>query len=241
MAMQGDLRDMTVADLIQHNCQDHKVARLMVEHDDQQATLFFKDGTVQHATMGEFEGEEVVYQIVNWQNGQFSLEMDQEPPAVTIHRSWSGLLLEAARRLDESQLTVELSEAHTEDNQMASDLNKILKDLSEQVDGFIATAVVGMDGLGIAQHSRSKNLDVETINAQMSMFIKLVDTSVAKLGAGVIEDNLLTTEKAYLLIRYLENKSYYLGIAVDCTKANLGNLRLISRLYAERVAQAMPQ
>ena len=31
MVMQGDLQHMAVADLIQHNCQDHKTAKLVIE------------------------------------------------------------------------------------------------------------------------------------------------------------------------------------------------------------------
>jgi predicted regulator of Ras-like GTPase activity (Roadblock/LC7/MglB family) len=242
MAMQGDLQHMAVADLIQHNCQDRKTAQLIINQDNHQAILFFKDGTVQHASLDDdIYGEEVVYKILNWQNGHFSLEMGQEPPTVTIERSWSGLLLEGARRLDEAQVADQSIEANMEVNNMASELDNILKDLSEQVDGFIATGVVGMDGFGIGQYTKSNKLDIDTINAQMTMFIKLVDTSVNKLGAGTIEDNLLTTDKAYLLVRFLEDKSYYLGIAADRKKANLGNMRLVSRVFSERLAQAMPK
>ncbi len=49
--MQGNLRDMGVADLIQHICQDNKLARLSIFHDGHQAVLFFKDGGVVHAEL----------------------------------------------------------------------------------------------------------------------------------------------------------------------------------------------
>jgi len=240
MAMQGNLQDMAVADLIQHNCQDQKIAQLMIEHNGQQASLFFKEGAVLHASLGDLQGEEVVYKILNWQDGKFTLEMGQEPPVITIERSWSGLLLEGARRLDEAQVTDQSIESNMEVSNMASDLDNILKDLSEQVDGFLTASVVGMDGFGIAQYTKSKKMDMDTIDAQMTMFIKLVDTAVGKVDAGVIEDDLLTTDKAYLLIRFLEDKSYYLGIAADRKKANLGNMRLVSRVFSKRLAKAMP-
>jgi predicted regulator of Ras-like GTPase activity (Roadblock/LC7/MglB family) len=72
------------------------------------------------------------------------------------------------------------------------------------------------------------------------MLVKLVDTTVTKLGAGVVEDNLLTTENALVLIKFLADKSYFLGIAADRKTAKLGNMRLISRIFAERVTKAMP-
>ena len=99
MAMQGDLNDMAVADLIQHNCQDQKTAGLIIKHNNQKATLFFHAGNVQHATLGKLEGEEVIYEVLSWQEGTFILEIGQKPPIVTISRSWSGLLLKGAQRL----------------------------------------------------------------------------------------------------------------------------------------------
>lgn len=99
--MQGSLKDMAVADLIQHNCQDRKTARLVIEHQGQEATIFFDGGAVLHATLGDIQGEEVVYRILDWQKGTFNLESDISAPERTITRGWAGLLLEGARRLDE--------------------------------------------------------------------------------------------------------------------------------------------
>ena len=73
------------------------------------------------------------------------------------------------------------------------------------------------------------------------LLFKLVNTSVDKLGAGNIQDFLLTTDKAYLLIRYLSDRNYFLGIAADRRKANLGNMRLYSRIFSERLSKAMPR
>ncbi len=242
MSMQGNLHDMTVADMIQHNCQDRKTARLLIQNDGQQASLFFKDGNVVHAVSGDQEGEEVIYQILGWEEGTFNLETGVEPPAMTITRSWSGLLLEGAKRLDEETLEKDLFETvqsiQPEVKKMAK-LDDILKEMGGEVTGYVASAVVGMDGINIAQHARAK-VDPEAISAQMTMLIKLVDTAVTKLGAGVVEDNLTTFAGAYITMRFLPDKQYYLGLAVDRKSGNLGNMRLIGKMYAERIAKAMP-
>jgi predicted regulator of Ras-like GTPase activity (Roadblock/LC7/MglB family) len=238
MAMRGSLRDMAVADLIQHNCQDRKTAQLSIEHDGCQALLFFKDGAVVHATLDDLQGEEVIYRILEWEVGQFGLETGVEPPAATISRSWSSLLLEGARRLDETGLENEPIISEVEANKMAQ-IDDILKQMGGEVGGFIAAAVVGMDGLNIAQHARGKT-NPEAIGAQMTLLFKLVDTSVTKLDAGVVEDDLVTTDNAYILMRYLPDKHYFLGMAADRKSANLGNMRLMSRMYVDRIAKAMP-
>ncbi len=102
--MQGNLKDMAAADLIQHNCMDGKTARLTIKNQEQEALIYFDAGDVVHAVLGEAEGEEVVYRILSWDEGTFVLDGGEEAPARTINRSCAGLLLEGARRLDEGTL-----------------------------------------------------------------------------------------------------------------------------------------
>jgi predicted regulator of Ras-like GTPase activity (Roadblock/LC7/MglB family) len=104
--MQGKLNDMSVADLIQHNCLDGKTARLSLKSDHQQATVYFDSGEIVHAVSGSLEGEEVIYHILEWDNGTFQLDAGKKPPRTTIDQGWTSLLLEGARRLDE-QATAE--------------------------------------------------------------------------------------------------------------------------------------
>jgi len=242
MGMQGNLRDMAIADLIQHTCQDRKTAQLRVEHSGQQAILYFDKGNVVHASLGDQAGEEVIYAILRWEEGKFDLEGGVMPPERTIKQSWSGLLLEGARRLDETGISFFQSEPETylEANEMAQKFEDILKELGGEVNGYLASTLTGMDGINLASHTKAK-VDPEAVSAQMAMLIKLVHTSVEKLGAGEIEDNLTTTDNAYLLIRFLPGKQYYLGIAADRKNGNLGNMRLISKMYVDRLAKAMPR
>jgi predicted regulator of Ras-like GTPase activity (Roadblock/LC7/MglB family) len=245
MGMQGNLRDMAIADLIQHNCQDRKTAQLQIRHEGHAAILFFKNGNVVHAALDGQAGEEVIYQILNWEDGSFNLVTGVEPPAITITVGWSALLLEGARRFDENEhpddLFQSIHDIQLEDSNMAPKFDDILKEMSGEVTGYIACALSGMDGINLASHARSKTADTESISGQMTMLLKLVDTSVTRLSAGEIEDNLTTTANAYILMRYLPGKQYYLGMVADRKTGNLGNMRLISKTYAERLAKALPR
>jgi hypothetical protein len=40
---------------------------------------------------------------------------------------------------------------------------------------------------------------------------------------------------------YLPNKQHFLGIIADRKTAILGNLRLMAKIYSERIAKAMPR
>ena len=249
MAIQGHLGEMGLPTLMQLTCQEGAQARLTLRRDDQEAVLYFDQGAIVHAISADQEGEEVVYQVLSWEEGEFRLEMGIHPPARTIETPWSALLIEGLQRQDEKRWetldAVQIRKTRDieqveEEYDMPENMNDILKELSGQVPGFIATAVVGMDGLGIAEYA-SGPVNVESINAQMTLLFKLVDTAVAKVGAGAIEDYLLTTEKAYLLIRSLSDRNYYLGITTDRKSGNVGNMRLNSRLYADRLSKAMPK
>ncbi|MCX7839110.1 MAG: DUF4388 domain-containing protein [Anaerolineae bacterium] len=241
MSTRGNLQDISVADLIQQNCQARKTARLTLRAHGEEATVFFAAGQVTHATLGEMQGEEVVYRVLNWTEGHFELEPGIVAPRTTIQRTWSGLLLEGARRLDEAHLAPKPISTYVDSEAKAMELDNVLKELGDQVNGFIATAVVGMDGIGLSHFTKSKKVDVENINAQMTLLVKLIETSVDKLGAGVIEDILLTTEDAYVLARYLKDRGFYLSIVADRKTAQIGNMRLISKLFVERVAKVMPR
>jgi len=249
MAVQGYLSEMGLPTLMQLTCQGGTRARLILHRDDQEAVLYFDQGTIVHATSANLEGKEVVYQVLSWEEGEFSLEMGIPPPAHTIEMPWSALLIEGLQRQDEKRWetleakqikeTIDIDQIE-EEYDMPENMNDILKEMGGQVPGFIATAVVGMDGLGIAEYAAGP-VNVESINAQMTLLYKLVDGAVTKLKAGVIEDYLLTTEKTYLLLRSLSDRNYYLSITADRQSGNVGNMRLNSRLYAERLSKAMPK
>jgi predicted regulator of Ras-like GTPase activity (Roadblock/LC7/MglB family) len=241
--MQGKLSDMTAIDLIQHNCMDQKTVRLTVNNADQTAVVFFQGGNMTHASCGSKEGEEAIYQLISWEDGDFVLDAGITSAVTTITHNWSGILLEGARRLDEQNLDTEPDANQSIElgfEPMAIKIEGILKELGSEITGHIASTVVGMDALTIASFS-SEKVDIDSVSAQMTLLLKLVDTSVSKVDSTAsLEDNLLTTQKAYLLMTFLPDKTHFLGVIADRKTAVLGNLRLMSNIYAERIAKVMP-
>jgi len=245
MAIEGLLTEIDLPTLIQLACQDKNDVRLHLRLGDEQVYMFFADGNIVHAQVqiaGKSEtqqGEEVVYQTLGWQEGEFTMESGVRSPAVTIDIPWSALLVQGLQRYDEQLVGRQSGSPGKEVHGMADNLKTVLTKLGEQIPGYIASAVVGLDGLTIAGDSVT-NLDLEIVNAQMTQLVKLVDTSLEKIQAGDLETGLLTTDHAYLIWRYMEGSEYFLVIAADRGKANVGNLYLISRLYAEKASKSMP-
>jgi predicted regulator of Ras-like GTPase activity (Roadblock/LC7/MglB family) len=81
----------------------------------------------------------------------------------------------------------------------------------------------------------------EAISAQMTMLLKLVDTTTGKIKIGEVEENLTTTDFAYVMMRFIPGRNYFLGLTVSRKGGNLGNMRLISKMYANRIGQMLPQ
>ena len=120
-------------------------------------------------------------------------------------------------------------------------LDDLLKEMADEIPGLVAAAIVGMDGLGLAHFTTDPNFDVEIADAQFAVVMQVVNKTAAQLGSDVVEDNLVTTNNAFMLTRFIGDGSMYLGIAVARKGGNLGNIRLVSRNFADALWNAVPK
>lgn len=245
MGLQGNIHDMSVADLIQQLCNDHKKAQLLIEKGSESASLYFKDGNVVHARLGSDEGEEAVYQLLAWEDGTFTLNNDVEASKVTVERSWSGLLMEGAKRLDEQNLAAKTAAVDPKNTKevgfMAGKMEELLQEMGGEMNGFIAATVAGMDGISIAQTSGG-SVDIDTVVGQLTVFLKLAGSSSEKANMGAFEDILLQTDKEFILVSFLPGDTqHYMATIVDRKNGSLGNMRLIGKVYSERFSKIIPR
>ncbi len=104
---------------------------------------------------------------------------------------------------------------------------------------FISTDVIGMDGLSIAGGSVAPNFDATEASARFTMVMKLGAKVSNQLGMGAMDDNLVTTDRSYIISRFLGNGSYIWGLAVT-RDATLGSVRLTMNEYADQLWDAIP-
>jgi len=228
MTMQGNLQIMSVADLIQHNCQGHTTAQLVIQHNNQEATLFFKGGAVLHATLGNLQGEKVVYEILKWEEGQFNLETDVEPAATTISRTWSGLLLEGARRLDHETnfLSDDLTQFNQEDFPMATSKKKgelladALTQLLNESSDIAGAAIVGVDGLVYSANVPQKGMDESLVGATSAAVFGLSTRRADQLQRGVFKQTLIQGEDGNVIVASIDNETLFVGLTAN--GVNLG-------------------
>jgi hypothetical protein len=101
MAVSGDLVDMDVSSIISINCNQMNEARLLIRHQEREASIFFAGGNIVHMSLDSMEGEEVIHEVLNWKEGTFELERGIPAPTRSVTKSWSELLLRGMQRLDQ--------------------------------------------------------------------------------------------------------------------------------------------
>lgn len=256
MAISGNLRELDLVRLIEITCQEGNQARLSINREGEEAILFFAGGNLVHAAIGARQGEEVIYELMGWKEGDFELEQDVPSPAVTIETPWSALVLEGLCRIDESrmeatpeefteepefsELELELEEQQEETEEVVNlaKLDDVLKEMAGEMPGLLATSVVGMDGIPLAHYVTGK-FDAETASAQFALVMSLSKRVAAKMGLGGVQENLVTTKNAYMLTRFLGEGNYWLGVAMT-KSGSLGGLRLVTQQYSDILWKALP-
>lgn len=105
--IQGRLEEMSVTELMQSLEMGQKSCRLSLRHGAEKAELYFTGGQCKHAQLGPAEGDAIVYQAVNWSDGEFEIDFAANSDRETTTHSTTGLLMEAMRLMDESNQSVE--------------------------------------------------------------------------------------------------------------------------------------
>src|SRR5213596_885875 len=101
MAFQGSLKELPLPDIIQLVSVSGKTGKFTLSRDADRGFIYLKNGQMVHASVGEMVGEEAIYALAIWNQGDFQFNPGEEPERQTITKSNTNLLMEAARRLDE--------------------------------------------------------------------------------------------------------------------------------------------
>jgi hypothetical protein len=101
MAFQGSLAELHLPDIIQLISVSGKTGVFHLTDGALKGRIFLNDGKIVHAELDDVSGEEAVYALAIWSQGDFRFEPGIATDQRTINKSNTNLLMEAARRLDE--------------------------------------------------------------------------------------------------------------------------------------------
>jgi len=98
----GRVQDMPVVDVIQTIEISRKSGVIQfVGERGRQAAIYFRDGRVIDAEAGSLQGEDAVYRLLTWNEGEFEVVFRTVRRREVITKSSQALLMEGMRRLDE--------------------------------------------------------------------------------------------------------------------------------------------
>jgi uncharacterized protein DUF4388 len=101
MAFQGSLAELHLPDIIQLISVSGKTGVFHLVDGALKGQIYLHEGRIVHAQLDDVSGEEAVYALAIWNQGEFKFEPAAPSEVRTISKSNTNLLMEAARRLDE--------------------------------------------------------------------------------------------------------------------------------------------
>lgn len=224
-ALEGNLEMMSLASIVQINCEERNQAQLILNYQGKTGTIYFNDGEMIHAETGSKTGEEAVYELLSWEDGAFQLRMGAEPSLQTIDTPWSGVILEGMRRIDETTAGWSPEWDEEDSSQEEEQERKILERIAKAILGTseVSSAVISTaEGDLVAQEKSSDPLS----DIQLGV---LLSEKAENIG-GFLEGGELTR----VVLTGNESRFY-----MQTSQGNLILLSLTKRSSAETVFESI--
>ncbi|KIX21708.1 hypothetical protein SY27_08485 [Flavobacterium sp. 316] len=124
---------------------------------------------------------------------------------------------------------------------MSDFLTTFVEDLKTNVAGFIAVAVTEVKtGMSYKSLSIQPSFDPELASAYNLEVVKAKMTAIKALGLKEkIEDIMITLSNQIHIISVSANEEYFIYLAVDSSKANLGMTRAMLKKYSREIESKM--
>ncbi len=124
---------------------------------------------------------------------------------------------------------------------MSNFLEQFVEDIKSNVPGYIAVTVTEVGtGVCYASNSDKKDFDPEIASAYNLEVVKAKKNAIEALGLkSKIQDIIITLEGQIHIIDVSENGEYFIYLAVDSTKANLGMTRALLKKYKKDVVSQL--
>ena len=101
--VRGSLAQMNVIDLVQSLEMGRKSCLLTLTNNNDKCEMYFSEGQVPHAAYGPLSGDQAVFKVLRWTDGNFQINFDGKTKQQTTTLNTQGLLMEGLRLLDESK------------------------------------------------------------------------------------------------------------------------------------------
>src|SRR5690625_4430595 len=118
-----------------------------------------------------------------------------------------------------------------------TELDEILAGLTDQVDGSVAAAVGGMDGL-VVEHAGSAREELDAFIAELTNVLTASSSALGRrLDGGALQELILTAERSVAYVWVL-NRDLYCVLLLE-PGGNIGKARLYSGYAGKRILETL--
>jgi DNA-binding response OmpR family regulator len=194
----GALTDMAVVDLIQTIEISRKSGVIhFTGSEGRRAAIYFRNGKVIDAELGRLQGEDAVYRLLIWIDGEFEVEFKNVRRKDVIELSSQGLLMEGMRRLDEwGRLLEQLPPLETVFEVDYKELAERLSEIPDEINGILRL----FDGRRTLMHvvDDSEFSDLEALNVISKLYFEglIYEVKRAEADEGEGEEKTVQRELA---------------------------------------------
>jgi hypothetical protein len=223
MAIEGNLQDMSLVDIIQLRCRDSESSAVLLTRGNQEGAIYFADGQVLHAIHGNDQGEEAFYRLLQWQDAHFVIKKGVESMDQSIHIPWRPLLVQTLQRIDE-----ERSDTVDEHSDMADE--GPLRELADRLDHVVAIFALDDDGVAVATLVESEAFDRQAALASLSDTFKRIVGTLSTMNAGAFEETITITSRYRFITRPVGDNRHCVQVVLD-GNGNIGAARMHLAAY----------
>lgn len=102
--IQGNVKTFSIPEIIQTLALNRRTGTLAIMDKHAKAEVHFQTGSITEVALENLEGEEALYRLLKWEEGQFQFQpAEAVPTARKITKDTMQLLMEGLRRLDEER------------------------------------------------------------------------------------------------------------------------------------------
>ncbi len=138
--LRGSLADLSIIDLVQIPPGNRRTGELLIATDEQDARLYYVDGSLIHLVSGDVQGSRVLDLIIGWNEGEFEFRPDIQTEGTSFAGDLTRTLLAAAGQLEE------VKEFEEVESKTADKVRRLLYDFLSDNDFAIHACLMYGDG-----------------------------------------------------------------------------------------------
>jgi DNA-binding response OmpR family regulator len=101
--VKGTLKDMSFSDVLQVLNMGNRTAAVHLTKGEKHGCIYVVNGQVSHARYAELKGEEALFYLMSWDDGNFTIETGVSTNLNSINLSTEMILLKGCKRMDEGK------------------------------------------------------------------------------------------------------------------------------------------